>query len=224
MKIIAQAKYQWRRFRDYLRYDFKEIVLPSSLPDPPGTIPDPKLTWSELMHVLKLSARLYVKSFKNPDIDIEEEIELMKNPEKAKAKKKEEEKKAEDREPSTIEDLAMAARAGSEYIRPALHRIYMTKASAYKDAIKNFVEGYQEGLKEILDAEKVRESRPDDTAYATNMDASDLNVTRMKPDDKASERKSADHATEMTIENAKTELKSNSKMSEEKENVKGGQT
>ena len=26
----------------------------------------------------------------------------------------------------------------------------MTKASAYRDALKNFVQGYQEGLKEIL--------------------------------------------------------------------------
>jgi hypothetical protein len=27
----------WRKARDYVRYDLKEIVLPSSLPDPPGT-------------------------------------------------------------------------------------------------------------------------------------------------------------------------------------------
>lgn len=27
----------WRKARDYVRYDLKEIVIPSSLPDPPGT-------------------------------------------------------------------------------------------------------------------------------------------------------------------------------------------
>ncbi|MFQ6635723.1 hypothetical protein Gotur_010816, partial [Gossypium turneri] len=31
-----------------------------------------------------------------------------------------------------------------ETLRPALQRLYMTRASAYRDALKSFIEGYQE--------------------------------------------------------------------------------
>lgn len=44
----------------------------------------------------------------------------------------------------------MAARAGAEHIKPALQRIYMTRATAYRDALKSFVEGYQEGVAEVM--------------------------------------------------------------------------
>ncbi|PPS10014.1 hypothetical protein GOBAR_AA10631 [Gossypium barbadense] len=36
-------------------------------------------------------------------------------------------------------------------LRPALQRLYMTRASAYKDALKSFIEGYQEGIQQIMD-------------------------------------------------------------------------
>lgn len=45
---------------------------------------------------------------------------------------------------------ALAARAGAEHIKPALQRIYMTRASAYRDALKSFVDGYQEGVAEVM--------------------------------------------------------------------------
>ncbi|KAH1105384.1 hypothetical protein J1N35_009152 [Gossypium stocksii] len=48
-------------------------------------------------------------------------------------------------EPSTLEDIAIAARGGMEPLRPVLQRLYMTRASAYRDALKSFIEGYQEG-------------------------------------------------------------------------------
>lgn len=45
---------------------------------------------------------------------------------------------------------ALAARAGAEHVRPALQRIYMTRATAYRDALKSFVVGYKEGVAEIV--------------------------------------------------------------------------
>lgn len=36
-----------------------------------------------------------------------------------------------------------------ETLRPALQRLYMTKASAYKDAMKSFIEGYLEGVQQV---------------------------------------------------------------------------
>ena len=32
----------WRKVADYVRYDLREIIVPSSLPDPPGTVIEKK--------------------------------------------------------------------------------------------------------------------------------------------------------------------------------------
>ncbi|KAH1113250.1 hypothetical protein J1N35_006628 [Gossypium stocksii] len=54
-------------------------------------------------------------------------------------------------EPSTLEDIAIAARGGMETLRPVLQRLYMTRASAYRDALKSFIEGYQEGIQQVME-------------------------------------------------------------------------
>ncbi|KAH1071999.1 hypothetical protein J1N35_024327 [Gossypium stocksii] len=54
-------------------------------------------------------------------------------------------------EPLTLEDIAIAARGGMETLRPALQRLYMTRASAYRDALKSFIEGYQEGIQQVME-------------------------------------------------------------------------
>lgn len=38
-----------------------------------------------------------------------------------------------------------------ETLRPALQRVYMTRASAYRDALKSFIEGYQEGVQQVME-------------------------------------------------------------------------
>ncbi|XBI19794.1 hypothetical protein VPH35_061234 [Triticum aestivum] len=53
--------------------------------------------------------------------------------------------------PTVLEDLAVVARGGAETLKPVLWRIYMTRASTYTSAVKNYVETYQEGLKDVLD-------------------------------------------------------------------------
>ncbi|KAJ0088971.1 hypothetical protein Patl1_32649 [Pistacia atlantica] len=50
-----------------------------------------------------------------------------------------------------IKLLAVAARGGMETLRPALQRVYMTRASAYKDALKSFIAGYQEGIQQVME-------------------------------------------------------------------------
>lgn len=37
-----------------------------------------------------------------------------------------------------------------ETLRPALHRLYMTRASHYKDALASFIKGYHEGLQQVM--------------------------------------------------------------------------
>lgn len=46
----------WRRLKYYARYDLKEIINPTSLPNPPEYVPPEKLTWGELVKVISDSA------------------------------------------------------------------------------------------------------------------------------------------------------------------------
>lgn len=45
----------------------------------------------------------------------------------------------------------VAARGGMETLRHALQRVYMTRASAYRDGLKSFIEGYQEGIQQVME-------------------------------------------------------------------------
>jgi hypothetical protein len=58
----------------------------------------------------------------------------------------------------------MAARGGMEALRPALQREYMTGASAYRDALKSFIERYQEGIQQVM--EKNQDSNSQQEANA----------------------------------------------------------
>ncbi|KAF2289687.1 hypothetical protein GH714_037941 [Hevea brasiliensis] len=67
-----------------------------------------------------------------------------------------------EKEPSVFEDLAVAARGGMETLRPALQRVYMTRASAYRDALKSFIEGYQEGVQQVREKKEESKSQQED--------------------------------------------------------------
>ncbi|WCJ34250.1 embryo defective 2735 [Euphorbia peplus] len=146
-----------RKVYDYVRYDLKEIAFPSSLPDPPHLKKRRKLTWHDRFLILKEASRLYAASWVR-DIG----PELRPNEYKKKMEESEDESKGgkgttnQDKEPSAIEDLAVAARGGMETLRPALQRLYMTRASAYRDALKSFIQGYQEGVQQV----RVKEEDP----------------------------------------------------------------
>ncbi|XP_077230541.1 embryo defective 2735 [Tasmannia lanceolata] len=139
----------WRKLSDYVRYDLKEIAFPSSLPDPPHIKKRRKLTWKERYYVLKEASRLYAASWVRdigPDLrpnDYKKDEESADKPDEANST-------INRKEPSTLEDLAVAARGGMETLRPALQRVYMTRASAYRDALKSFIQGYQEGIQQVM--------------------------------------------------------------------------
>lgn len=146
---MVRWKQVWRKVSNYVRYDLKEIAFPSSLPDPPHLKPRKKLTWPEWLEVLKKASKLYVESWKR---DISDEIDVLEGraPPPKTGNGSTTENGGRDREPSTLEDVAVAARGGMETLRPVLQRIYMTRATAYKDALKNFIQGYQEGISETM--------------------------------------------------------------------------
>lgn len=154
LKIVS------RKIYDYVRYDLKEIAFPSSLPNPPHIKKRQKLTWKERYHVLKEASRLYCASWIRdigPELrpnDYKKAVcEYKANGEKGATNEK---------EPSTLEDLAVAARGGMETLKPALQRVYMTRASAYRDALKSFIEGYQEGVQQVMEKKEYSKSQPGD--------------------------------------------------------------
>ncbi|XP_076910996.1 uncharacterized protein LOC143568829 [Bidens hawaiensis] len=150
-----KVKVVLRKVRDYVRYDLKEIAFPSSLPDPPHFNKRRKLTFKERYLVLKEATRLYAASWVS---DIGPELrpnEYKKKENEADGVKKD---SSGETEPSTLEDLAVAARGGMETLRPALQRVYMTRASAYRDTLKSFIQGYQEGIQQVM--EKKDNSEP----------------------------------------------------------------
>lgn len=144
LKVVARKVY------DYIRYDLKEIAFPSSMPDPPGMIKRKKLTWKERGLVLKEATRLYAASWVR---DIGPELRPNEYEKDTGDDRKPRGGNATDgkSESSTLEDLAVAARGGMETLRPALQHLYMTRASAYRDSLKCFIQGYQEGLKETIE-------------------------------------------------------------------------
>ncbi|KAE9590808.1 hypothetical protein Lal_00023389 [Lupinus albus] len=148
-----------RKIFNYVRYDLKEIAFPSSLPDPPNIKKRRKLSWEERIWVLKRAARLYAASWVRdigpdlrPDDYKKDEMNEESNGEKKMTKEK---------EPSALEDLAVAARGGMESLRPALQRVYMTRASAYRDALKSFITGYQEGVQQVMEKKEDLKTQED---------------------------------------------------------------
>ncbi|XP_078429032.1 embryo defective 2735 [Wolffia australiana] len=154
LRVVARKLY------DYVRYDLKEIAFPSSLPDPPHARKRRKLSWKERYYVLREASRLYAASWVR---DIGPEL----RPNAYKKKGDDGESKAGDgggataagSETSALEDLAVAARGGMETLRPAMQRLYMTRAAAYRDALKSFIQGYQEGVQQVRE-KKVESDQP----------------------------------------------------------------
>ncbi|KAL0316075.1 UNVERIFIED_CONTAM: hypothetical protein Sradi_5485700 [Sesamum radiatum] len=147
-----------RKVYDYVRYDLKEIAFPSSLPDPPHIEKRRKLSWKERFLVLKEASRLYAASWVR-DIGPELRPYDYKKQEQSEDKSNEEKTATKEREPTTLEDLAVAARGGMETLRPALQRVYMTRASAYRDALRSFIEGYQEGIQQVMEKKEDSKSQ-----------------------------------------------------------------
>lgn len=56
-----------------------------------------------------------------------------------------------------------------ETLRPALQRVYMTRASAYRDALKSFIQGYQEGIQQVMEAKEDAKSKQQEDGSRKSM-------------------------------------------------------
>ncbi|XWS59441.1 hypothetical protein CRYUN_Cryun08bG0122100 [Craigia yunnanensis] len=162
-----KVKVVCRKVYDYIRFDLKEIAFPSSLPDPPHLKKRRKLTWQERFLVLKEASRLYAASWVR-DIGPDLRPNDYKKDEGSEGKPGEDKNRTKEAEPSTLEDIAVAARGGMVTLRPALQRLYMTRASAYRDALKSFIEGYQEGIQQVMEKKEDSKAQKDGNTQKTS--------------------------------------------------------
>jgi len=134
------------RIKRYITYDLREIIVPSSLPNPPGYVPPPSRTWRQRWTVLNAAIRGYIDSW-NPKIVDAELRRLRGEPEPDES-----EVPATHRDSDELKLLAdefgQAARGGAKSLVPFLQHIYNTRAAAYRDAVKQFIAGYKEGFQE----------------------------------------------------------------------------
>ncbi|EOY08366.1 Embryo defective 2735 [Theobroma cacao] len=161
VKVVCGKVYE------YIRYDLKEIAFPSSLPDPPHIKKRRKLTWHERFLVLKEASRLYAASWVR-DIGPDLRPNDYKKDEGNEGKPSGDKRRTKEAEPSTLEDIAVAARGGMETLRPALQKLYMTRASSYRDALKSFIDGYQEGIQQVMAKKEVSEAQQEGNTQKTS--------------------------------------------------------
>lgn len=60
MSYRQKARSLWRRLRNYVRNDLREIVLPRPMPDPPDYVPPRKLTWKDYRRAITAANRQYM--------------------------------------------------------------------------------------------------------------------------------------------------------------------
>ena len=141
-KLLARAKL-------YLKYDLKEIVLPSSLPDPPGYVAPPRKSLSEKVSLLRTNFRLYLDTWNSAKLDAA--LRQQRGDEESGVKQDGETKKL-------AEELKLTAKSGANSLLPYLRYVYKTRAAAYRDAIKQFIEGYQEGFQEAQKTDLLKDT------------------------------------------------------------------
>ncbi|KAK9821259.1 hypothetical protein WJX74_004371 [Apatococcus lobatus] len=119
------AHKSWRRLVRYVQQDLREIFVPTSLPDPPEYKEPRKLSWRERFEVVQAATQDYAASWQKAEPEAPERQEP---------------------QAPIKEELAAVARGGAKTIQPYLQQLYQTRASAYRDAVQEFVKGYREGI------------------------------------------------------------------------------
>jgi len=144
------ARLAGKRVSRYFREDFREIVWPSSIPDPPGYVEEQtkgqrKLTWWEWREVMQETFVVYNSSmpWSKKDLLAEEEERA-----KAEAAGASEETLRAELE-ATVQTLA---KEGLQGLRPIFAQWYTARASAWRDAVHVFIQGYREGLQDSVPA------------------------------------------------------------------------
>lgn len=161
----------WHRLKNYLRHDFREIVNPTSLPNPPDYVPPEKGTWVDFWKSIQEANTKYLESWQ-PRQGIKENTDTL----------------YENKDGSLKDELSQTAKAAMQRgqgLKPMLQEIYETRARSYKDAIQEFVEGYKEGYvgQPHAEASKPKDSQEKNSpgAERSSQPAKGVSHSKQKP-------------------------------------------
>eukprot|EP00270_Netrium_digitus_P011286 TRINITY_DN3582_c0_g1_i2.p1 TRINITY_DN3582_c0_g1~~TRINITY_DN3582_c0_g1_i2.p1 ORF type:complete len:179 (-),score=52.03 TRINITY_DN3582_c0_g1_i2:44-580(-) len=170
---ISRARRILQRIVHYFRHDFREIAWPSSLPDPsPLRAAKRKLTLREHAMVWRRAFASYADSWRiispvqgSPGMADQAGGTGTGTGARAGAGagagRGGATRGAGDEgegEGTLADEVAALSRMGAEGLRPLL-QMYMTRASAYRDALKHFIQGYQEGLADVVKEQEEGQKR-----------------------------------------------------------------
>jgi hypothetical protein len=152
-----------RRAVRYLRHDLREIIAPTSIPNPPGYVPPPPQSLGERWATVRGACRAYIDSWDSKKLEAELRRRRGQDPNKTDAQ--------EDAE-TAAELAALAAEVkaatagGGTALWPHLQRLYKTRVRAYGVAVQQFIEGYKEGFREAHDDDVKEETAAVEAAAA----------------------------------------------------------
>lgn len=134
-----------KRAYRYVRYDIREILFPSSIPNPPGYVPPEPTSLRERAEIITSAFRLYIDSWNSKKL--EAQLRQQRGEPEDVPGTPEREEDAEDLKQLAAE-LKDTAKGGAHVLWPHLQHLYKTRAKAYREAVKQFIEGYKEGFQE----------------------------------------------------------------------------
>ncbi|KAK3260616.1 hypothetical protein CYMTET_30434 [Cymbomonas tetramitiformis] len=137
--LFQRLKSNASRVNRYLREDFKEIVWPSSIPDPPGYVPRKQRTFAELKAAFPEARKRYWES-----LGLSEKSDEDRDGDTSGATTGEEARSSLRQELETT--VTEVASKGIKGLKPVLQKLYTERAQAYREAIHDFIKGYREGL------------------------------------------------------------------------------
>lgn len=161
-KLLARAKL-------YLKYDLKEIVLPTSIQDPPGYVAPQRKSLREKVLLLRTNFGLYLDTWNSAKLDAA--LRQQRGEKESGVKRDGEAEKL-------AEELKLTAKSGANSLLPYLRYVYKTRAAAYRDAIKQFIEGYQEGFQEAQNTDLLKDTSSSVSGKPGSGGDSDLKRTK----------------------------------------------
>lgn len=151
----------WRRFSDYVRHDFRDIAWPRPMPDPPGTKYISDLPLARHLQVWREAYRKYADGWRwyngePEDVKARREAEerAARAEEDASARAADSDGYAPDPDDGTTfkDEFGRIVQVGKEVgfqgWKRQVEYFYRTRGAAYMNAMKEFVAGYKEGVRE----------------------------------------------------------------------------
>ena len=111
--------------------EWKEIIAPSPLPNPPEYIPPKKPTLNQLFSNIKSGIVMYKETWlsEKHEKEVEESQELVEEGNRM------------------IDEAKLVTRKGSEVFSNVVKNEYGKRLRAYQKGIQEFISGYKEGLR-----------------------------------------------------------------------------